>query len=126
MAKDNLYLGKKGEEEAHNWLRKEGYKVLARNYKTRLGEIDIIAKDKDTVCFIEVKARGSDRFGLPQEAVSRAKQDRIARVAMGFLKENNLLTQEARFDIVSVIYSKSSCELELIKNAFELDRRFAY
>jgi putative endonuclease len=125
-AKDNLYLGKAGEEEAARLLKDNGYKILARNYKSKFGEIDIIAKDKDTFCFIEVKTRQTDRFGMPQEAVLKSKQRKISRVAVNFLKVNNLLNERARFDVVSVVYSDKGVRPDLIKNAFELDGRVIY
>ena len=126
MSRQNLYLGKFGEESAIDLLKNNGYRILARNYKTKLGEIDIIARDKDTVCFIEVKTRHSDRFGLPQEAISRSKQRHIAKVALMFLKENNLLSKRARFDVISIMHSEDTSKLDLIKNAFELDQSFTY
>jgi len=126
VSKQNLYLGKFGEESAIDLLKTNGYRILARNYKTKLGEIDIIARDKDTVCFVEVKTRHSDRFGLPQEAISRPKQRHIAKVALMFLKENNLLDKRARFDVISIMHSEDTSKLDLIKNAFELDQSFTY
>lgn len=126
VPKQNLYLGKKGEEEAARLLKDNGYRILLNNYKTKLGEIDIIACDKDTICFIEVKARYSDRFGLPSEAILSHKQRQISKAALAFLKENNLLDKKARFDVVSVLYSKEGPKLDLIKNAFELDAKFTY
>lgn len=127
MSKRHLYLGKSGEDIATNFLKENGYKIFIRNYRTKLGEIDIIAKDKDTFCFIEVKTRHSDRFGLPSQAVSRMKQRQISKAALVFLKENRLLDQRARFDVVSIIYSsKDTPQLDLIKNAFELDESFTY
>jgi putative endonuclease len=126
VSRQNLYLGKFGEESAIDLLKNNGYRILARNYKTKLGEIDIIARDKDTVCFIEVKTRHSDRFGLPQEAISRSKQRHIAKVALMFLKENNLLDKRARFDVISIMHSEDTSKLDLIKNAFELDQSFTY
>jgi putative endonuclease len=103
-----------------------GYKILARNYKTSLGEIDIVARDKDSLVFIEVKARRSDRFGMPCEAVSKFKQRQISKAALLYLKEKNLLNQNARFDIVSILYSRDEPKLDLIKDAFELDKSFPY
>ena len=126
MSRQNLYLGKFGEESAIDLLKTNGYRILARNYKTKLGEIDIIARDKDTVCFIEVKTRHSDRFGLPQEAISRSKQRHMAKVALMFLKKNNLLDKRARFDVISIMHSEDTSKLDLIKNAFELDQSFTY
>jgi putative endonuclease len=125
-SQENLDLGKRGEEAAVGLLKENGYKILARNYKTRLGEIDIIASDKDTLCFIEVKTRQSDRFGSPQEAVLRSKQRQIAKVALSFLKEKNLLDKKARFDVVSIMHSGDESKLDLIKNAFELDASYTY
>ena len=122
----NLFLGNKGEEAAVNFLKGKGYKILARNYRTTLGEIDIIAKDKDTLCFIEVKTRRSDRAGLPAEAVSALKQKQISKAALSFLKGKNLLDTKARFDVISVIYAQDSPSIDLIKDAFELQGRFIY
>ncbi len=122
MARDNLNKGRLGEEAAVSFLRKQGYKIITRNFKTKLGEIDIIARDKDTICFIEVKARSSDKFGLPFEAVTSFKQRKISKAAIVFLKDKNLLDSPARFDIVSIWPVES--KVELIKNAFELDPGF--
>lgn len=124
MSKQNIYLGKSGEDTALNFLKENGYKILVKNYKTKLGEVDIIAYDKDTLCFIEVKTRGSLRFGSPQEAVSHFKQRQISKVALQFLKRNNLLNKKARFDVVSVIYAEDKPAFDLIKNAFELEERY--
>ncbi len=126
MSKQNLYLGKLGEEAAVGLLKDNGYKILQKNYKTKLGEIDIIAKDKDTICFIEVKTRQTDRFGSPCEAISKFKQRQISKAALTFLKEKNILDKKARFDIVSIIYSKEKPKLDLIRDAFELDKDFVY
>jgi len=136
MSKERLYLGKprscaqergkSGEEVATNLLKENGYKILARNYKSKLGEIDIIALDKDTVCFVEVKTRHSDRFGSANEAVLESKQRQISKVALAFLKEKNLLDKKARFDVVSIMYSKGIPGLDLIKDAFELSGDFTY
>lgn len=124
MTKQNLYFGGQGEKAAVDFLKDNGYKILVKNYKTKLGEIDIIARDKDTLTFIEVKTRHSDRWGLPSEAISQTKQRQISKVAIMFLKKNKLLDKKARFDIVSIIYSEDMPKLELIKNAFELDQRY--
>ena len=124
MPKEHLRLGKSGEEAAAVFLKNNGYKIICKNYKNKLGEIDIIARDKDTICFIEVKTRASDRFGLPQEAISRHKQHQISKAAVSFLKENNLLEQKARFDVISVMYAHDPPKLDLIKDAFELEARY--
>jgi putative endonuclease len=126
VSKNNICLGKSGEEIATQLLKRQGYKIWERNYKTKLGEIDIIAKDKDTVCFIEVKTRHSDRFGSPEESISVSKQKKIIKVALSFLKENNLLDKKARFDVVSVVYAEGKPNSYLIKHAFELNASFNY
>ena len=124
MSKENLNFAKFGEEAACEFLKKNSYKILARNYKNKLGEIDIIAQDQETICFVEVKSRHSDKFGLPQEAILGHKQRQLSRVALSFLKENNLLDKKARFDVVSVMHSQENPKLDLIKNAFELEARY--
>jgi len=124
--KQHLTTGKYGEEIAVALLKDNGYKIIARNYKTKLGEIDIIARDRDTICFVEVKTRHSDKFGLPQEAVQGFKQRQISKTALVYLKDNNLLNKKARFDVVSVIQTQDKLKTELIKDAFELDGEFVY
>lgn len=120
MSKENLFLGKSGEDLAATLLKENGYKILARNFKTKIGEIDIIASDKDTISFVEVKTRHSDRFGLPQESISSSKQRQISKAALAYLKDNKLLNKKARFDVVSIILSQDQPKINLIKNAFEL------
>jgi putative endonuclease len=119
MPGSNVQTGRQGEEAARDFLRKKGYHILQSNYRTRFGEIDIIARDKDTLCFVEVKTRYSQAFGSPYEAVMETKQRTISRVAVYYLKEHNLLDTKARFDIVSVVRESGNVRCELIKNAFE-------
>jgi putative endonuclease len=126
MSKQNLFLGKAGEELAVKLLKNNGYKIIARNHKDALGEIDIIAKDKETICFVEVKTRRTDKFGSPLEAVSFHKQRQISKAALGFLKKMNLLDSSARFDVVSVLYEEEKPRLELFKDAFELSSGYTY
>ncbi|MFH0855782.1 MAG: YraN family protein [Candidatus Omnitrophota bacterium] len=126
MPSDNLQLGILAEDKAEKFLKAGGYKILCRNYKTRLGEVDIIAKEKDIFCFIEVKLRSSDKFGKGSEAVSVKKQGQISKAALIFLKENKLMDKGARFDVVSLEASGAEENISLIKNAFELDARFTY
>ena len=121
MSKDNINLGKAGEETAARILKENGYKILKCNYKTRFSEIDIIARDKDTICFIEVKTRYSDRFGAPFESITLLKQKKIFQSALCFLKENNLFNRKARFDVVSITFRDEKAQPELIKNAFQID-----
>jgi len=121
MSNQNLTLGKSGEELAVSLLKENGYKIIERNFRTKIGEIDIVAWDKDTISFVEVKLRNSDRFGLPQEAITAFKRRQISKAALIYLKQKNLLDKKARFDVVSIILSKEGSKTDLIKNAFELE-----
>ena len=112
--------GKEGEAIAVQQLKKDGYKILETNYLTKLGEIDIIAKDRDTIVFVEVKARRSVHYGSPKEAVSTQKQKKISLVALYYLKTTNQMTTKARFDVVAVNLNRDKPRVEIIKNAFEL------
>lgn len=122
----NLQLARQGEDAAAEFLQRRGCKILLRNYRTRLGEVDIIAEDKGTLCFVEVKSRSSQNKGAPCEAVDKLKQRQISKAALVFLKEKKLLDRKARFDVASVIYYNGAPEVSLIENAFELDGRFVY
>ena len=124
MPGKNLDFGKAAEIAAVKFLEAQGYKILRRNYKTKFSEIDIIAKDKDVFCFVEVKARHSDRFGQPSEALSRNKQRQISKSAICYLKETNALGLPARFDVVTLLYARDLPAIDLIKNAFELSSSF--
>jgi putative endonuclease len=113
-------LGKKGEEVAIRFLKKNGYQVIKRNYVCKMGEIDIIAKEKDTLVFIEVKTRTSTTFGPPQLAVNPKKQSQMSKVALNFLKEKRLEDVKARFDVVAILLGPRGEEIELIRDAFDL------
>jgi len=113
-------LGEKGENIAAAFLKKKGYNILFRNYKCSFGEIDIIAKHKKILSFIEVKTRSTKKYGLPQEAVTPAKQTKISRVALEFVQRYKMDNRAARFDVVSVKYLNDGYEVDLIENAFEL------
>jgi putative endonuclease len=111
-------LGKQGEELAVAFLRKKGLRILERNYKTPLGEIDIIAEAAGTVVFVEVKTRTDTSFGLPFEAVDARKQEKLRKVALLFLKR---LRRDApsRFDVVSIELRGGRQRIEHIVDAFE-------
>lgn len=114
-------LGDKGERLAARYLRKQGMRILARNYRNQFGEIDLIALDGDQVVFVEVKTRKSNRFGEPVEAVGYAKQKKLTQLALGWLKKHRLLDRSARFDIVGIIWPEDSKQPELkhYRNAFD-------
>ena len=113
-------LGKKGEEKALRFLKKKGYRIIKQNYICNLGEMDIIAKEKDTLVFVEVKTRTSVAFGPPQLAVTPFKQRQLSKVALHFLKEKKLEDVKARFDVVAILLPPEKEEIELIRNAFDL------
>ena len=118
MKTENKIIGKEGEEAAVDFLEKQGYKILERNFKNKLGEIDVVARDKKTLCFIEVKTRTSLKFGYPQEAVTKSKQKQLNKVALSYLKQYNLIDNPARFDIISVIIDQNKTDIVIIKDAF--------
>ena len=95
-------FGEKGESLAAWFLKKNGYKIVEQNYRTQLGEIDIIAKDKKTLVFVEVKSRRSTRFGNPKWAVTPKKQRKISMVALSYLKTTKQSDARARFDVVAI------------------------
>lgn len=128
MGRYNIDFGATSEESACLFLKKNGYKVLEKNYRTKSGEIDIIAKDGTTVCFIEVKSRSSCKFGLPQEAVSFKKQQRIVKSAEYFLKSKNWLEVNSRFDVLGITLSGQgdNKKFVLIKDAFDSSGVYTY
>jgi len=111
-------LGNHGEDLAAAALKKQGYKILERNYTTPLGEIDLIARQGKTLVIIEVKTRKSTRFGSPQEAVSAAKQTKLRRLADYYLKGKRLSGIPVRFDVVAITLMDQSPQIEIIANAF--------
>lgn len=111
-------LGDAGEDLAAAALKKQGYKILERNYACPLGEIDLIARQGKTYVFIEVKTRKNDRFGAPQEAVSPAKQNKYRRLADYYLKQKRLGEVPVRFDVVGIMMEEEGPRLEIIQDAF--------
>lgn len=114
-------LGKEGEDRAARFLEKRGYRILERNYSTRSGEIDLIALHDGAVAFVEVKTRTSSAYGAPELAVTPRKQQRMVKAALGYIKQKKLHQVPCRFDVVA-ISSEREQEVELIQNAFEMDR----
>lgn len=108
---------------AVKYLKQCGYKILTRNYRTKVGEIDIIAKDRETIVFVEVKARRTNHFGGPKSALTPAKQARISKAALWYLKETDQFHARARFDVVAIRHDSGRPDIEIVKNAFELAYR---
>jgi putative endonuclease len=113
-------FGQTGESIAARFLRKMGYRIIEKNYRNVLGEIDIIARDRDTLVFVEVKARASGRYGNPKYAVTPRKQRKISMVALLYLKSTSQSRIKARFDVVAIRSAAAAPHIELIKNAFDL------
>ncbi|EIM64706.1 MAG: YraN family protein [Desulfobacter postgatei] len=122
MSLGGIALGKKGERAARKLLLSRGYKILESNYSTPQFEIDIIARDVDTLCFIEVKTRTGVKKGLPREGVTTAKQKKIIMGAQYYLSLNKITNTRLRFDVVEVLYkdaSHTACDITVIPNAFQ-------
>lgn len=127
MTLRKIELGKRGEEIAVAYLKNLRYKIAERNFRISLGEIDIIAWDGDTLCFIEVKTRMTIEHGTPWEAVSRIKQRKLSQLALAYLKSRHLLKAKARFDIVAVTQNEHGQEeAQVLQDAFELSPEYSY
>ena len=113
-------FGQKAEGMAARYLKRCGYKIIARNHRTRCGEIDIIAREGETLVFIEVKARTSNRYGSAKAAVTLRKQRQISKVALGYLQMTDQSHVKARFDVVTVTRNQGAHDIDLIRNAFGL------
>lgn len=122
MSRNRIILGKKGEDLASAYLIEQGYKILEKNFRSFLGEIDLIALDKGVLVFIEIKTRRTKTFGVPQLAVTASKQKKIYKNSLYYLKRKKLKKSLCRFDVVAIDFSSPSPRLELIKNAFQVER----
>lgn len=116
-----LPLGRRGENAAARYLRRLGYIILARSQRDAIGEIDVVAVDRRTVVFVEVKTRASHDAGHPAEAVDEDKQRRLTRLALSYLKRHDLLECKSRFDVVAVTWPDGDKRpmIEHFKDAFE-------
>jgi len=122
MSNERANLGRRGENISIEFLKKQGYKIMETNYRCCLGEIDIVAKDKNVLCFVEVKTRRTKEYGLPEEAVDWHKQRKLTKVALAYLKEKKVYNQDLRFDVVSVYPGR----IKLIKDAFIVEMDYTY
>lgn len=114
MTADRRALGAAGEDAAAAWYEAAGYEVVARNWRCRDGELDLVVRHGRTLVFCEVKARSSTAFGAPVEAVTHAKRTRIRHLAARFLDESQVRAGEIRFDVVAVLRG----EIEVLQGAF--------
>ena len=107
-------LGARGEAQAARWYTEHGYEVMARNWRCREGEIDLIVRRQRTIVFCEVKTRTSDAFGLPAEAVTRAERERLRHLAAKWLEESPVRPVGIRFDVAAILDG----QLEIIEGCF--------
>ncbi len=115
-------LGRRGEREAERFLKKRGYRIIERNYRTRHGEIDLVALYGDTLVFVEVKTRLSQEFGLPQDSVRGKKRTHIVKVAGHFIAENpQFRDHNVRFDVVGITMEGRTPRIEHIAHAFDVE-----
>ena len=123
MKKCNKDIGDYGETLCKDYLTSIGYKILDEKFKIKTGEIDLIAIDKNILCFIEVKSRFNNKFGRPMEAVTIAKQHKIYKTAQYYVLKHPNLDMNCRFDVIEVDFDleKSSHKINLIKNAFSVN-----
>jgi putative endonuclease len=119
MSGRHIEAGRRGQEEAERFLTEKGLAILERNFRIHSGEIDLIARDGGYVAFVEVKYRGSLRYGYPREAVNYKKQQHIKRVALYYIAQRDLQNCDFRFDVVEVLRTADGrLQVEHIENAF--------
>lgn len=114
-------LGRLGEDAAAKHLANKGCTILERNYRIRSGEVDIIAKEAETLVFVEVKTRMSRRYGSPAESVNAGKRRRISAAALQYVSENGAGDMPARFDVIEVYAETEGLRLRHITDAFEFE-----
>ena len=121
MTEARLTLGAWGEDRAADYLCQQGMKIIERNFRTPVGEIDIIARHKSVLLFVEVKTRRSNAFGTPQEAVGPRKQRQIIRTAQWYLQNNKNTKLQPRFDVVAILcQSGGTALITHLPDAFSL------
>ena len=124
MSRQKIF-GQLGEDCAAKFLEEQGYKIVARNFRIRSAEIDIIAQIDNVIVFVEVKARSNIRHGLPVEAVNLRKQKKIIEAASVFLQDEKFFDCACRFDVVEVyLRGEHVEEINQIENAFEVTQKF--
>ena len=114
-----IITGKKGEKIAAAYLKKNGYRIIEINFRCPIGEIDIVAKEKNDLVFVEVKTRKSIDLGYPEQAVGIRKQKKMSQLALWYLQKRKIADTNARFDVVAVTLIPENNEVKLIKNAFD-------
>jgi putative endonuclease len=120
VTRERLELGKEGEDLALQTVEKLGYRCIARNYRCSLGELDLVARDGDSLVFIEIKTRKGKSLDYAKEAVHTRKQRQMSKVALAYMKKNGCEDAKARFDVVVIHQKGVDKEIEVIRNAFDL------
>jgi len=120
LTRERLELGKFGEDLAFKKIKHLGYKNIIRNYRCPLGEVDLIAKDGNTLAFIEIKTRKGKSIGYAKEAVNAKKRRQLSKVALTYLKSNDCYGAKARFDVIAISIERDKPQIEVIKNAFDI------
>ena len=113
--------GQVGESEGVEWLRREGYRIVERNVSNRAGEIDVVARDGETLCFIEIKARSNQQYGPAVEAITPRKMRRISRAAALYLAAHPT-TSPCRFDVLGMDLGDEGWRFTLVRDAFQARR----
>lgn len=117
--KTKFQMGLEGQLAAEEFLQRKGYRILERNYRIRTGEVDLIALHGTYIIFVEVKFRRNLDFGLPREAVTKAKMQQIIKTAMHYITKKALHEQDIRFDVIEVLEVDNELQITHIENAFD-------
>jgi putative endonuclease len=113
-------FGQEGERIAERYLSKKGYRLVERNYRCPVGEVDLIVLDRRVIVFVEVKTRRHERFGVPLESVHTRKQQKMIKAALWFLSDHKLHERDARFDVVGISFGGQEPVVEHVENAFDV------
>ncbi len=120
-----MTLGQRGEMAAWKYLADRGYKIIEKNYRAPMGEMDVIAEKAGRFIFVEIKTRRGQNFGLPQEAVGLTKQKKLAQIASFYLKKQKKENARVSFEVLAVLWNEEGVhKYTLIENAFELQGEF--
>ncbi len=119
---DRKQRGQAAEDAAARYLQSRGYRILVRNWRTRYGELDMIAEDRAALVFVEVRSKFADDPTTPQETITLAKQRQVSRAAVAYVSQHNIQDRDCRFDVVEVFLNRDGkpVRVNLIQNAFEL------
>ena len=112
-------LGQRSERTAEDFLQRQRYAILARNYRCGLGEIDLIAQDRDVIVFVEVRSHTGERFGDPLESITFRKQRQIAKAALDYVMRQRVEDRPFRFDVIGILWDGDTPRISHVKNAFD-------